>query len=451
MPASASPWSAWGSIVVLVVVLVGLVSGGGETASSSPVTETVWGEATPTSRLIAVPVTGVILGGASDGATFGGSTYGYEVADTIDALEADDADGLILELNTPGGTIYGSRAIADAVERYQERTGHQVMAHVQGMSASGGVYAMAGADQIVADHGSLVGSIGVVMGPVPALPRRHGHPGLAAGAGRDHRGRHHPGVPDPGPRQGPRQPLPRHDPVPGQFIDEVVLSGGLTFPTSFEFLPDGRMLVTEFQGRILIAQAGANVVDSTPVITIPNFFNEDVTVGGERGLVNVVADPDFEENGYIYAFYTAASPRRDRVARFTIVGNTAAPASEFIVWQGQRPHRAQTITAAASLSDRTASSISRRATSRTAKCPSPSPRSRKNPPPQQRRLVPVDNPFCDGPGPNIDGIWARGLRNPYRFSFDSVSGAHVYRRRRFNTVEEVNAGCRRCQLRMADL
>lgn len=166
----------FGLVVVLVIALVGLVSGGGGNATTEPVTETVWGDPSAGARLVAVPVTGVILGGESDGATFGGSTYGYEVADTIDALGTDDADGLILELNTPGGTIYGSRAIADAVARYQERTGHQVMAHVQGMSASGGVYAMAGADQIVADHGSLVGSIGVVMGPfqrfrnVTALP-----------------------------------------------------------------------------------------------------------------------------------------------------------------------------------------------------------------------------------------------------------------------------------------
>ena len=166
-----------GSVVVLVVVLVGLVSGGGETGTSAPVTDTVWGDPADEAVLIAVPVTGVILGGESDGAVFGGATYGYEVADTIDALEADDADGLVLELNTPGGTIYGSRAIADAVERYQERTGHQVLAHVQGMSASGGVYAMAGADSIVADHGSLVGSIGVVMGPFERFRDVVGIPG----------------------------------------------------------------------------------------------------------------------------------------------------------------------------------------------------------------------------------------------------------------------------------
>jgi hypothetical protein len=53
-------------------------------------------------RLIAVPVTGVILGGESDGVTFGGATYGYDVAETIDGLGTEDADGLILELNTPG-------------------------------------------------------------------------------------------------------------------------------------------------------------------------------------------------------------------------------------------------------------------------------------------------------------------------------------------------------------
>jgi protease IV len=166
-----------GLVVVMVLALVGLASSGGESESSGPVTETVWGEPGAGARLIAVPVTGVILGGASDGVPFGGATYGYDVADTIDSLGTEDADGLVLELNTPGGTIYGSRAIADAVERYQKRTGNQVMAHVQGLSASGGMYAMAGADQIVADHGSLVGSIGVVMGPFQRFRDVTGIPG----------------------------------------------------------------------------------------------------------------------------------------------------------------------------------------------------------------------------------------------------------------------------------
>ena len=39
------------------------------------------------------------------------------------------------------------------------------MVHVQGMSASGGVYSTAPADVIYADHGSIIGSIGVIYGP----------------------------------------------------------------------------------------------------------------------------------------------------------------------------------------------------------------------------------------------------------------------------------------------
>lgn len=36
--------------------------------------------------------------------------------------------------------------------------------------------------------------------------------------------------------------------------------------------------------------------------------------------------------------------------------------------------------------------------------------------------IPPDNPFADGAGPNCDEIWARGLRNPWRFSFDDKTG-----------------------------
>lgn len=159
------------AIAGLVITALGLAALVGVATLAEPEQDPVgptslaWGEADAEHRILAVPVQGVIFGHESETGGFGLGTYGYQVARTLDDLDADDYDGVVLEMNTPGGTIYGSRAIADAVERYRERTGNQVVAFVQGISASGGMYAMAGADQIVADHGTLVGSIGVIMGP----------------------------------------------------------------------------------------------------------------------------------------------------------------------------------------------------------------------------------------------------------------------------------------------
>jgi glucose/arabinose dehydrogenase len=45
-----------------------------------------------------------------------------------------------------------------------------------------------------------------------------------------------------------------------------------------------------------------------------------------------------------------------------------------------------------------------------------------DPPGAAQYSVPPDNPFRDGTGPNADEIYAYGLRNPYRFSFDRLTG-----------------------------
>lgn len=160
------------AVISGVVFVAGLAALGSATSSAATDTTetTLWGDPGATHRIQVVTVAGPILGsstGDSAGSLFGAATYGYDVAAEIDALEKGDADALILELDTPGGTIYGSRAISDAVERYRERTDQPVVAYVRGISASGGMYAMAGADEILVDHGTVVGSIGVIMGPLP--------------------------------------------------------------------------------------------------------------------------------------------------------------------------------------------------------------------------------------------------------------------------------------------
>ncbi|MCG6567970.1 S49 family peptidase [Tessaracoccus sp. ZS01] len=148
--------------LMMVVSLAALAPSAAGSASTG--LTTMWGSGSDTLR--AVNVSGAILSDASDGALLSAGTFGNEVAAQIDELTAEDASGLVLLVNTPGGSIGGSRAISDAVDRYQERTGHKVLVHVTSMSASGGVYATASADEIISDHGALIGSIGVIFGPL---------------------------------------------------------------------------------------------------------------------------------------------------------------------------------------------------------------------------------------------------------------------------------------------
>ena len=120
-------------------------------------------------RLLYLPVEGIILGSApgylSSNLSLPGVTFGYGVKDLLKKVAKDDSvKGVLLWLQTPGGTIFGSEAIFDGIKAYQQATGKPIIAYIEGLAASGGVMAMVGANAIYADQGSAVGSIGV-LGP----------------------------------------------------------------------------------------------------------------------------------------------------------------------------------------------------------------------------------------------------------------------------------------------
>ncbi len=96
----------------------------------------------------------------------GGVTYGYNVQRQLfDAAEDDSIHAVLLRVSTPGGTIVGSEAIHRGVLAVRE-AGKPIVAYVDGISASGGVWSTAGADKIFADHGSIIGSVGVIAGGI---------------------------------------------------------------------------------------------------------------------------------------------------------------------------------------------------------------------------------------------------------------------------------------------
>lgn len=132
----------------------------------------VEGDSSLETSFLKIPVSGVILTEAAGDLGFfeflgeGGVTYGYDVAKQLERASLDDSiAGIILEINSPGGTIGGARAIADGVEDYKEYTGKPVVAHIIDTGASGGYWAAISADRVIANYGSTVGSIGVIMGP----------------------------------------------------------------------------------------------------------------------------------------------------------------------------------------------------------------------------------------------------------------------------------------------
>ncbi len=80
-------------------------------------------------------------------------------------LANDRVKGIILHVNTPGGSASDSSAIYNLLKEYKKRYKTPVIAYVDGICASGGMYISSAADEIFASEDSIVGSVGVRLGP----------------------------------------------------------------------------------------------------------------------------------------------------------------------------------------------------------------------------------------------------------------------------------------------
>ncbi len=87
-----------------------------------------------------------------------------------------------------------------------------------------------------------------------------------------------------------------------------ILATGFDLPTTFEFLPDGRMLVAELQGRIKVLPPPYTNPDPGLFLQITNIGS----AGVQQGIYDLVLDPNFASNHYYYVFYTLGSPNHDR-------------------------------------------------------------------------------------------------------------------------------------------
>ncbi|NJL40500.1 MAG: signal peptide peptidase SppA [Leptolyngbyaceae cyanobacterium SM1_4_3] len=105
----------------------------------------------PNSRKIArIEITGAIAGSTRK-----------RVLEALKTVEERKFPVLLLRIDSPGGTVGDSQEIYSALRRLREKV--KIVASFGNISASGGVYIGMGADHIVANPGTITGSIGVIL------------------------------------------------------------------------------------------------------------------------------------------------------------------------------------------------------------------------------------------------------------------------------------------------
>jgi len=108
-------------------------------------------------------IEGVIAGGTGSGGLFGSRGGAESIASLLRQASRDPGlKAVVIRLNSPGGTPAASQEIEAEIKRLKE-SGKKVVASLGDVAASGAYWVAAGADRIVANPGTITGSIGVIM------------------------------------------------------------------------------------------------------------------------------------------------------------------------------------------------------------------------------------------------------------------------------------------------
>lgn len=117
------------------------------------------------SFIAVVRVEGTIEEQTETGAFEASQSYQHlTTLDYIDELMYDpDNAGIMLYVDSPGGTAYESSELHDKLKEYSDTTGRPIWAYMAHMAASGGYMASVAADYIAANQETMTGSIGVII------------------------------------------------------------------------------------------------------------------------------------------------------------------------------------------------------------------------------------------------------------------------------------------------
>jgi glucose/arabinose dehydrogenase len=204
-----------------------------------------------------------------------------------------------------------------------------------------------------------------------------------------------------------------------QDLELELIASGFSSPLELKHAGDDRLFVAERGGQIKILNPNGSV-NPTPFLNISSI----ITSGGERGLLGLAFHPDYANNGHFYVYYINLSGNT-QISRFTVSSDpdVADPASELQMLSFNQPFTNHNgghlafgpdgmlyIASGDGGSGGDPQNNSQNLTNLLGKL---------------LRLdvdaaapyIPADNPFISNSAA-LDEIWAYGLRNPWKFSFD---------------------------------
>lgn len=217
--------------------------------------------------------------------------------------------------------------------------------------------------------------------------------------------------------------------ISAQAIELELFKDGFNQPLNLQHARDDRLFIVEKEGKIKILNPDLTVLP-TPFLDISN----KISTNGERGLLGLAFHPNYQSNGYFYINYTDLNGNT-QIARFSVNSsnpNVADDSSETILLSYNQPQSnhnggdmhfgpdgylyiasgdggdyADPLNRAQDLNQLLGKILRIDV---------------DNPSGVNPYGIPPDNPFIDTPNARSE-IWASGLRNPWRISFDEEENA----------------------------
>ena len=223
-------------------------------------------------------------------------------------------------------------------------------------------------------------------------------------------------------------------------IQLIQVASGLSSPVFFTApAGDSRNFIVEQEGRIRILKGGT--VLPTPFLDI----SDRLSSGGERGLLSMAFHPDYARNGYFYVNYTDNNGDT-RIERYRVGASpdVADPASARLLLRVDQPYSNHN--GGLVMFGPDGMLYIGMGDGGSGGDPQGHGQNRNSLLGKMLRIdvdrgdpysIPASNPFATGGGARE--IWAIGLRNPWRFSFDATAGLLIIADVGQNAWEEVHA------------